>query len=69
MKIEEVKKVIAHRTLVTYDNTDYTVTACILRLKEGKIKEYNSKMEEKEAYKLYFDEAYKYTNFYEEGDE
>ena len=38
-------------------------------LKEGKIKEYNSKMEEKEAYKLYFDEAYKYTNFYEEGDE
>ena len=26
-------------------------------LKEGKIKEYNSKMEEKEAYKLYFDEA------------
>jgi len=33
MKIEEVKKVIAHRTLVTYDNTDYTVTACILRLK------------------------------------
>ena len=38
-------------------------------LKEGKIKEYNSKMEEKEAYKLYFDEAYKYTRFYEEGDE
>ena len=38
-------------------------------LKGGKIKEYNSKMEEKEAYKLYFDEAYKYTNFYEEGDE
>jgi len=38
-------------------------------LKEGKIKEYNSKMEEKEAYKLYFDEAYKYTCFYEEGDE
>lgn len=36
-------------------------------LKEGKIKEYNSKMEEKEAYKLYFDEAYKYTNFNEEG--
>jgi len=26
-------------------------------------------MKEKEAYKLYFDEAYKYTNFYEEGDE
>jgi len=26
-------------------------------LKEGKIKEYNSKIEEKEAYKLYFDEA------------
>lgn len=38
-------------------------------LKEGKIKEYNSKMEEKEAYKLYFDEAYKYTNFYEEGED
>ena len=33
MKIEEVKKVIAQKTLVTYDNTDYTVTACILRLK------------------------------------
>jgi len=30
-------------------------------LKEGKVKEYNSKMEEKEACKLYFDEAYKYT--------
>ena len=27
-------------------------------LKKGKIKEYNSKMKEKEAYKLYFDEAY-----------
>ena len=35
--------------------------------KECKIEEYNSKMKEKEAYKLYFDEAYKYTNF--EGDE
>lgn len=34
-----------------------------------KIEEYNSKMKEKEAYKLYFDEAYKYTNFHEEGDE
>lgn len=33
MKIEEVKKTIAQKTLVTYDNTDYTVTACILRLK------------------------------------
>ena len=29
-------------------------------LKEGKIEEYNLKMKEKEAYKLYFDEAYKY---------
>jgi len=38
-------------------------------LKKGKIKEYNLKMEEKEAYKLYYDEAYKYTNFFEEGDE
>ena len=38
-------------------------------LKKGKIKEYNSKMEEAKAYRLYFDEAYKYTNFYEEGDE
>ena len=38
-------------------------------LKKGKIKEYNSKMEESKTYKLYFDEAYKYTNFYEEGDE
>ncbi|NLV82417.1 MAG: hypothetical protein GXZ18_05350 [Synergistaceae bacterium] len=38
-------------------------------LKEGKIEEYNLKMEEKETYKLYFDEAYKYTNFHEEGDE
>ena len=37
-------------------------------LKEGKIEEYNLKMEEKETYKLYFDEAYKYTNFHEEGD-
>ena len=27
------------------------------------------KMKEKEAYKLYFDEAYKYTIFHEEGDE
>lgn len=34
-------------------------------LKEGKIEEYNTKMKEKEAYKLYFDEAYKYTNFYD----
>ena len=38
-------------------------------LKKGKIKEYNSKMEEAKACRLYFDEAYKYTNFYEEGDE
>ena len=38
-------------------------------LKEGKIEEYNLKMEEKETHKLYLDEAYKYTNFYEEGDE
>ncbi len=37
--------------------------------KKCKIEEYNSKMKEKEAYKLYFDEAYKYTNFHEEGDE
>jgi hypothetical protein len=37
--------------------------------KKCKIKKYNSKMKEKEAYKLYFDEAYKYTSFYEEGDE
>jgi hypothetical protein len=37
--------------------------------KKCKIEEYNSKMKEKEAYKLYFDEAYKYTSFYEEGDE
>jgi len=37
--------------------------------KKCKIEEYNAKMKEKEAYKLYFDEAYKYTNFYEEGDE
>jgi len=26
-------------------------------------------MKEKEVYKLYFDEVYKYTNFYEEGDD
>lgn len=38
-------------------------------LKEGKIKEYNSKMEEAKVYRLYFDEAYKYTIFYEGGDE
>ncbi len=37
-------------------------------LNEGKIKEYNALMEEKEKFKLYFDEAYKYKNFYEEGD-
>ena len=37
--------------------------------KNAKIEEYNTKMKEKEAYKLYFDEAYKYTSFYEEGDE
>ncbi len=37
--------------------------------KKCKIEEYNLKMKEKEAYKLYFDEAYKYTNFHEEGDE
>ena len=37
--------------------------------KKCKIEEYNSKMKEKEAYKLYFDEAYKYTIFDEEGDE
>ena len=29
-------------------------------LKRGKIEAYNSKMEEKEAYRFYFDEAYKY---------
>ena|SRR5690554_825507 len=29
-------------------------------LKEGKLEEYISKMEEKEAYRFYFDEAYKY---------
>lgn len=38
-------------------------------LKEGKIEEYNLKMEEKETHKLYLDEAYKYTSFHEEGDE
>lgn len=36
---------------------------------KGKIKEYISKIKEIEAYKLYFDEAHIYTNFYEEGDE
>ncbi len=34
-------------------------------LKEGKIKEYNILIEEKEKFKLYFDEAYKYKNFYD----
>jgi hypothetical protein len=29
-------------------------------LKEDKLEEYNSKMKEKEAYRLYFDQAYKY---------
>ncbi len=29
----------------------------------------DQKMEKAKAYKLYFDKAYKYTNFYEEGDE
>ena len=37
--------------------------------KKGKIKEYISKIKEIEAYKLYFDEAHIYTNFYEERDE
>ena len=31
--------------------------------KKCKIEEYNSKMKEKEAYKLYFDEAYKLYEF------
>ena len=35
-------------------------------LKKGKLEEYISKMKEKEEYRLYFDQAYKYTNFYEE---
>ena len=38
--------------------------------KKGKIEEYISKIKEREAYKLYFDEAHIiYTNFYEERDE
>lgn len=37
--------------------------------KKGKIKEYNSKMEKAKEYRLYFDEAYKYTNFYFEESE
>lgn len=36
MDIKEVKEVIAKRKLVTYDSTDYTVTAYILRLINGK---------------------------------
>lgn len=32
-------------------------------LNEGKIDEYNKKMDESEKCKLYFDEAYKYTDF------
>lgn len=33
MDIKEVKEVIAKRKLVTYDGTNYTVTAYILRFK------------------------------------
>jgi len=33
MDIKDVKRVIANKTIVQYDNTDYIVTACILRLK------------------------------------
>jgi len=33
MDIKDVKRVIANKTIAQYDNTDYIVTACILRLK------------------------------------
>lgn len=36
MDIKEVKEAIASRKLVTYDNTNYTVTAYILRLIDRK---------------------------------
>jgi hypothetical protein len=36
MDVKEVKEVIASRKLVTYDNTDYIVTAYILRLIDRK---------------------------------
>lgn len=36
MDIKEVKEVIASKKLVTYDGTNYTVTAYILRLINGK---------------------------------
>lgn len=36
MDIKEVKEVIAKRKLVTYDGTNYTVTAYILRLIDRK---------------------------------
>lgn len=36
MDIKTVKEVISKRKLVTYDGTDYTVTAYILRLINGK---------------------------------
>lgn len=36
MDIKEVKEVISNKKLVTYDNSDYTATAYILRLIDGK---------------------------------
>lgn len=34
MKIEEVKKVIAYKKLVTYRDINYTVNSCTLRLED-----------------------------------
>lgn len=36
MDVKAVKEVISNKKLVTYDNANYTVTAYILRLIDGK---------------------------------
>ena len=63
------KQVRVEQYLIKKDDEERINAEAEDLFKKCKIEEYNSKMKEKEAYKLYFDEAYKYTNFYEEGDE
>ena len=38
MDVKAVKEVIANKKLVTYDNSNYTVTAYILRFNNGKLR-------------------------------
>lgn len=49
--------------LVKKDDEERLMLEAENLLKKGKIEEYNSKMEEAQKYRLYFDQAYKYTNF------